>query len=175
MSYSYSHSEKIIYNNSMNEINRRLKTGKKVIPHHHHPLYFFCTNSCLCIKLNQKYNHDQSQSDGCLCKPFSWFLLQTHLGISLKAFTDTTSTHKCTIVCVVKMMTCCCFFLSQYQFLFYCVQIRYCALTNISPAEVIGLFSVLFSLAGICVDTYVHDYVWLLMTSYLCQNSYPVS
>ena len=71
MSYAYSHSETIIYNNSMNEINKRLKTGKKVILHHHHPLDLFCNHLCLYIKLNQVYNHDLSQSYGCLCKQFS--------------------------------------------------------------------------------------------------------
>ena len=68
---------------------------------------------------------------------FAWFLLQILLGISWTTFTARTSRHGCTIMCVGTMITCWLWFWSQYQFVFYFVQLRYCAFKNSSPTELI--------------------------------------
>ena len=70
----------------------------------------------------------------CLCIPrFVSFLLQILLGISWTHFTATISRYRYTTVSVGKMITCCCCFYSQSQFVFSWIQIIYCALTTSTP------------------------------------------
>ena len=84
---------------------------------------------------------------------FAWIMLQILLAMSCTYLIVITSRHGWSIVRVGTMIVCCSGYCFQYQLVFSCMEQRYFALKNNSPAEItcpsIYLFFVLVNTNGL--------------------------
>ena len=96
---------------------------------------------------------------------YSWIILQTFLGMSWTYLIVITSRRGWSIVRSGTMIVCCSVFF-KYQLVFSCMDQRYCALKNNSPAEITCPW--VFVL--ICISQYqwsVHDISVAVIAKYL--------
>ena len=87
-------------------------------------------------------------------------------------FTATTSRHVCTIVCVGTIITCCCFFWSQYQLVFSWIHLIYCALKTSSPADIICTSHVVSYFKVYASETNLITYYPIVDVSVVFMESY---